>query len=383
MNDVSPLTLDKALHQFEITEANLEKLRRLIKTASDDEDDSRDAYAVWQALPKIDGWKPDIIIYDANDISIMRFEAQEVGELYAIRSTEDEIASADRTLKEYEYRFKHKRMLLIRQRVLELVAIADEQIASLKAKADAEAEEFYDEYGPLKDAIEEIDTLLGSSFKRPPRWSDLHRHLSFWERHDIYDILTHDWPAVRPVLTEQLYTENEPMKVQVDDLGALTASAPQGPVTSQLAWDRLDADSFERLIFNLISGEKEYQDPQWLMRTNAPDRGRDLSVNRVHHDSLTGTIRQRIIIQCKHWMTKSVSIDEIASLKEQVKLWEPPLVDNVIIATSGRFTTDAVDRIEKHNQSGQSPRIEMWPESHLEMLLARKPALIAEFHLRG
>ena len=108
-----------------------------------------------------------------------------------------------------------------------------------------------------------------------------------------------------------------------------------------------------------------------------------MSVNRVHHDSLTGTIRQRIIIQCKHWMTKSVSIDEIASLKEQVKLWEPPLVDNVIIATSGRFTTDAVDRIEKHNQSGQSPRIEMWPESHLEMLLARKPALIAEFHLRG
>lgn len=383
MKDMNPTTLDNALRQFEITEANLEKLRRLFKTASDDEDDRRDVYAIWQALPTIDGWKPDITIYDANDISIMRFEAQDVGEFSAMSSTEDEISSADRTLKEYEYRFRHKRILLIRQRVLELVARADEQIASLKTKLDADAEDFSDEYGPLKVAIEEIHTLLGSSFKRPPRWPDLHRHLRFWEPHDVYDIVVHDWPAARPVLTEQLYTENEPMQVQVDDLGALTASAPQGPVTTQLAWERLDADAFERLIFNLISGEKEYQDPQWLMQTNAPDKGRDLSVNRVHHDPLAGTMRQRIIIQCKHWTTKSISINEIAALKEQVKHWEPPLVDSVIIATSGRFTTDAVDRIEKHNQTGQSPRIEMWPESHLEMLLARKPALIAEFHLRG
>lgn len=154
-------------------------------------------------------------------------------------------------------------------------------------------------------------------------------------------------------------------------------------MTTQLAWEKLDADAFERLIFNLITSEKDYQDPQWLMRTNAPDRGRDLSVTRVHQDSLTGTLRHRIIFQCKHWTSKSVSIGEIAALKEQVRLWEPPLVDCVIIATSGRFTTDAVDTIEKHNQSGQSPRIEMWPESHLEMLLARKPALIAKFRLRG
>jgi len=166
-------------------------------------------------------------------------------------------------------------------------------------------------------------------------------------------------------------------------LGALAATSPKGPVTTRLSWESLDAEAFERLIFNIIVGEAVYKDPQWLMRTNAPDRGRDLSVYRVHEDSLSGTLRQRIIIQCKHWMNKSVSVDEIATLKEQVKLWEPPLVDCVIIATSGRFTSDAVALIEKHNQSGQSPHIEMWPESHLEMLLASRPALIAEFQLRG
>jgi hypothetical protein len=89
-----------------------------------------------------------------------------------------------------------------------------------------------------------------------------------------------------------------------------------------------------------------------------------------------------VIIQCKHWLSKSIAPPEIATLKEQLKLWEPPRIDVVIIATSGRFTSDAVASIEKHNQSDSSLRIEMWPESHLEALLASQPHLIAEFKLR-
>jgi hypothetical protein len=54
----------------------------------------------------------------------------------------------------------------------------------------------------------------------------------------------------------------------------------------------------------------------------------------------------------------------------------------LVIATSGRFTSDAVAYIEKHNGSDRAPRIEMWPESHLERLLALRPSLIADFGLR-
>ena len=118
------------------------------------------------------------------------------------------------------------------------------------------------------------------------------------------------------------------------------------------------------------------------MKTNAPDRGRDLSVYRVHIDTLGGTIRQRVIIQCKHWLSKSVGSSEIAVLREQMKLWEPPRVDVHVIATSGRFTSDSVALIEKQNHSDSALRIEMWAESHLERLLASRPAIIAEFSLR-
>jgi hypothetical protein len=380
---MTQLSLNKALQQFEITEANLEKVCRLLETASDSQNDARDAYAIWEALPAIDGWKPSLHIYDFNEIQLMRIDAHEVGEPSAIVAVENDIASASELVDEFAYRLTRKRLVLIRQRVLQLVAIVDEQVASLKSKINGGSENFDEEYKPLYNAVDEIDTLLGGAFPRPPRWNDLRRHLGFWDSCDVHDIVNHDWPSVRPVLAERLYADNEPIQIEVDDLGALVASEPEGPVTTQLSWENLDAESFERLIFNIIAGEAVYKDPQWLMRTNAPDRGRDLSVFRVYEDALSGTLRQRVIIQCKHWMSKSVSVDEIAALKEQIKLWEPPTVDNVIIATSGRFTSDAVALIEKQNQSGQSPRIDMWPESHIEMLLARRPALIAECRLRA
>lgn len=387
------MTLDQLLRQFEKIDANLKKidvnLRRLdeIESATTSTGYSFDdcagaVYDIWNALPPIDGWKPDIEIYDPNQKTLMRFDAQEVGEPHAFFAVEEEFEQAEATIKDYKRRARQKRLDVTRARILELSEQADQAVSVLKSKIKAGASDFFAEHEPISEAVKEIDALLGSAFQRPPRWSDLRRHLSFWEECDVHDIVNHDWPSVYPVLTEQLYTEDEPIKLDIGDLGTITVSAGNKPVTTQLNWDRLDEENFERLIFNLIVEEPGYHDPKWLMRGNAPDRGRDLSVDRAYEDSLSGVIRSRIIIQCKHWRTKSVSIGDISSLKEQIKLWEPPTVDVVIITTSGRFTADAVAWIEKHNQSGQSPRIDMWPESHLEMLLVRRPGLIASFHLK-
>ena len=153
-------------------------------------------------------------------------------------------------------------------------------------------------------------------------------------------------------------------------------------IAIQLKWDSLTDESFERLIFCLISETVGYENPEWMTKINASDRGRDLSVYRVYTDSLAGVLRQRVIIQCKHWLSKSINIDEVSSSKEKMKLWEPPRVDIYVIATSGRFTTDAIQYVEKHNQSDSGLRVEIWPESHLERLLSSRPALIDKFGLR-
>lgn len=256
------------------------------------------------------------------------------------------------------------------------------------------AQAYPDDYEPVNHRIEDaawqqldetvaaIDTLLGSSIGRPPRWGDLKRHLYFHMVQDLFDIRALDWPEVKAGISTALYGDDDPLPINVSDLGELVASKPEGDVVTGLAWEALADDGFERLIFTLISRTPGYENPQWLTRTNAPDRGRDLSVFRVLKDALGGTIRQRIIIQCKHWLSKSVSLAELAASKEQMKLWEPPRIDCHVVATSGRFTTDAVDYVEQHNQSDNGLRIELWPDSHLEHLLAARPAIVAEFGLR-
>jgi hypothetical protein len=65
-----------------------------------------------------------------------------------------------------------------------------------------------------------------------------------------------------------------------------------------------------------------------------------------------------------------------------MSLWGKPRVEVLTVATTGRFTTDAVQWIETHNASGGTPSIEMWPESDLELLLASRPDIVAEFGLR-
>ena len=118
------------------------------------------------------------------------------------------------------------------------------------------------------------------------------------------------------------------------------------------------------------------------MKTNAADQGRDVEVYRATVDGLMGTRRERVILQCKHWQSRAVGRDELVLCIEAVKLWEPPLVDLLIITTSGRFSKDTVALREKRELEGTLPRIELWADSHLEMLLARRPHLIASFRLR-
>lgn len=393
-------SLNAALRKFEAVEANLGKAEKVLAAideampsglafVGDDlayEDNCRAFGLLIESLPPIDGWKPEIIIMDLDAIALNRLDAQELGEIDAIVSVERQISEPARLLREYRARFNAKRRTLVRAAINEHVdaieALLQEPAALLSEDAAPSDPVESHVFEAVASHVAQIDTLLGSSMARPARWQDLQRHLRFGLQCDLRDVLVEDWPTVRTGLRESLYGDKEPVPVAVDDLGALVNARPSGPVATRLHWDRLSGEDFERLVFMLISSEPAYENPEWLMKTNAPDRGRDLSVHRVHADPLGGTHRQRVIIQCRHWLTKSVGLSEISTLREQMKLWEPPRVDVHVVASSGRFTSDAVALIERQNQSDSALRVEMWPESHLERLLARRPAIIAEFGLR-
>jgi hypothetical protein len=391
--------INSALRQFESTEANVAKLERLwseigkltpsgLQFGNDPayEEHVRAFKDVLAALPSIDGWKPESVPMDLNSIGQNRLDAKEVGEISAEIAIEEEIEAPGREIAEYRHRLNRKRRQLIRSVMSDLIAGVDKTLQSLKKmipkKPNPARQVKSPAWDKLKDQIQEIETLLGSGAPRPTRWSDLRRHLHFGAMQDLMDIARLDWPDVKAGLTKGLFDHDEPLPVEVADLGTLAAAQPKGKVVTKLKWESLSDEDFERLIFSLISDAPGYENPEWLTHTNAPDRGRDLSVTRIITDPLSGATRRRILIQCRNWLTKSIGPGDVATLKEQIATWEPPKVDVLIIATTGRFTSDAVSAVEKHNAGDRALKIEMWPESHLERLLAERPALIAEFGLR-
>lgn len=391
--------INSALRQFEATEANLTKLERLWsqieeKTPGGIAFGSNPTYEelvrfyrdILSGLPKIDGWKPDAVPMDLNAIAQNRLDAKDVGEFHMEIDVEEDIQVPGRELARYRHELNRKRRQLIRSIMSEIIAGINDTLSSLskslpKRPRSATKVKFPD-WEKLKHQIREVDSLLGSALPRPRGWSDLRRHLGFGMMQDLLDILRLDWPEVKSGLQKGLYDENEPLPVESADLGALASAQPKGPVITKLKWASLSGEHFERLIFSLISSSPGYENPEWLMDTNAPDRGRDLSVNRVTDDPLSGTMRSRVLIQCRHRTTKSISPSDVAELKEQITTWEPPKINVLIIITTGRFTSDAVAAIEKHNDGDRALKIEMWPESHLERLLAERSGLIAEFGLR-
>lgn len=386
-------SFNAVLRDFERIEANLEKLDKLWAEYLDLDEGDPDYDKIFfdlqfkylnilSHLPPIDGEKPSRGLVHYREIPSI------LSEMVIDHQIDiSQISNAPNfEVGEYKLKFGLKRRQLVRNIAFEIIDKIDSQIKKLRDRLTEQLKREEPEpvliWDNLKDYVKQLDTLLGGSFERTRKWNDLRRHLSFGELQDFYDIESSDWPILRSQIEDYLYPDSDPIPVGVGDLSSLVANKPEGPVITTLLWDNLSASDFERLIFNLISQTPGYENPEWLANTNATDKGRDLSVNQIIIDPLSGTSRNRTIIQCKHWLRKSVSVTDIAALVQQLVLWEPPRIDVCVIATSGRFSSDAISWVEKHNQSNNAMRIQMWPESHIESILSSRPALIAEFNLR-
>lgn len=394
--------LNEALRQFDATEANLLKLNRLWKEIQElipkgvcftvdsqkYDDKCRLFRIILQHLPSIGEFNISDSLMDLLEIAQSRMEATESMEIEYQVSTEEAVYSQGKAIQEYEFHFSQARKALVRDAVLSQVRNIDNILQPIKNLTKVTKErEWMDsvtgvKWEDLKTCITQLESLFGSSKKHPSGWSDLKRHLHFGQRCDLRDIIETDWPAIKSSLESLIYGAHDPLPISVTNLSDLVNNRPQGQVIVELDWPRLLPEDFERLVFNIVDGAQGYENPNWLTHTNAPDRGRDIEVRRTSEDSLAGISTLRVIIQCKHLLTGSVRLPDISSVKDQMKLWEPPLVDILVFATSGKFTTDAIAYVERHNLSSESMRIEMWPASHMEKILAKRPHLIAEFSLR-
>lgn len=387
------MDINEVINQFDLVEAKLRLLEELLgklrlaapravagangSAAHAEYERLRQDYArQLQWLRPCEGWVASAVPLGIDDPALTM--------VAPARATHLCLAEAVEQLREYRARFAVSRLDAARSRLQQLVALIDAEVAHLvmthPPQADRVAKLASETLNPLSQLIAELDRLTGT--KVPGQhWSQLYRHLHFACDVDVTSIAQSDWPGVRKEVAALLESRREP-QVNAADLASLAAVPPRGKAVTALNWPRLDDDSFERLLFALLSDAAGYEKVEWLMKTNAPDRGRDVSAWRVRADDLADVDRERVIVQCKHWPRRSVSPTDVADVLAKVTLWEPPPVDILIIATTGRFTADAVKKIEDHNGQRTRPRIEMWPDSMLERLINRRPHLVADFNLR-
>jgi hypothetical protein len=387
--------LEDLLNAMDRAAANLAKLEGLWHRAQSfiptgpargshpEYDDLRRAWSdLLAGLPKIDGWTITNELPDIDEIGQMFIDYFEISELPIGAYEAGE--QPDKDLAEYRYRLNRARRRAARERLNQLTSVIDTTLPRLLAGVARDSQTRLEgpETNQIATAIDEIERLLGDAAQRHGRWGDLHRHMHFGQGHDWHDIAEFDWPSIRPDIEAGALADTDPLTVPNIDLGQAAAGHLTGTATIALPWDRLDDDGFERLLYDLLRSFPEHENVQWLMQTRAPDRGRDLSLDRVLRDSTGGVRNERVIVQAKHWRKRSVRPAEMAGTLAAVKLWEPPLIRGLIVATTGRFTADAVSWAEKHNNTGDAPLIELWPDSRLETLLAQKPHLAADHGLR-
>ena len=387
--------LDELLRVMDRAAANLAKLQAIWDRAEPmipsspqwgtnrEYEDLRRAWtSLLAGLPPIDGYTVTEELPDIDAAGQAFIDYLEIGQPAC--ALMNALEQPGHQLDEYRFKLAQARRRAIHDRLDDLVSTINAALSQITDSIARDSSDRVDNPRTkvVEESISEIERLLGDTTDRKGRWGDLHRHLRFSEGHDWHDIADMDWPSVRADVEAASLSESDPLSVPTVDLGVAASAKPTGGASIGLHWTVLDDDGFERLLFDLLRGFPSYQNVEWLMKTRAPDRGRDLSAERVIRDDGGTTRTDRVIVQAKHWTSKSVAPSDITTTLAALPLWEPPVVRTLVIATSGRFTTDAVGIVEKHNADGKLPFIELWADSRLETQLSQRPDLIASYGLR-
>lgn len=391
------MELEKILSAFDRAQANVDRLqsvwdraREFIPTgpAAGSNPEYDNHARAWSdligALPAVDGYRISAELPDIDHIGRSFLGYAEISEHPF--SVWEEIERPERELAEYAYRLGRARRRAVRERLEVLTGRVGVLLGDIKdhvdrAALDRSARLETRETQEVAKAVDEIERLIGDSSERTGRWGDLHRHLRFSEPHDWDDIRSLDWPSVLEDIEAAGFADTDPLAIDIDDLGAAASGDISGKATSALNWDAVSDAAFERVLFDLLQAFPAHHNVKWLTKTNAPDRGRDLSFDRSI-ETPTGEVRtESVMVQAKHWRSKSVPPDELAKVVAQAETW-PSAFHVVIVATSGRFTTDAVTWAEKRAKSGSRPDVELWCDADLERLLARHPSIAAAHGLR-
>ncbi|WP_311524545.1 restriction endonuclease [uncultured Corynebacterium sp.] len=389
------MDLEDLLGIIDRTAANVQKLEQILEQAieywpdgpslgtSPEYEDLRRAWAdCIKGLPEIEGWTITEELPDINDMGQAFIDYADIGELpYSVWAMQ---SKPSEDLAEYRYKLGRARRSAVRNRITEVVKLIDLELPRLLQNIARDSSDVLEceSERRLRRLFSEVEVLVGDSPRKAKRWGDLGRHLAFGQGQDWHDIWELDWPEVKDDVIAAGESPFDPLPVPKVDIGLLSQQDLPGEASSDLPWEKLSAADLERVLFDILRSLEHHQNVEWLQKTNAADKGRDLSCERVLDLGVGSKRTERVVVQAKHWTQKSIGVREIADTVNLMRIQPPPVVKTLIFATSGTFTQTAVEWTETWNNKGDAPNVELWPHSRLEALLAKMPGLAAAHGLR-
>lgn len=184
---------------------------------------------------------------------------------------------------EYPFRLDQARRRAVRERAEFLSGVIDGRLAEIAADLSTDLKKVVanEATWEVRDAVSELERLLGDSVERKARWQYLHRHMGFSQAQDWREIIAGDWPSVRAEVEESLLTEVDPLPVPDLDLGVAASASPTGGVSVALNGAALNDDQFERPLYDLLRDLSGYENVEWVMSTSCT-RPRTRSVSESH-----------------------------------------------------------------------------------------------------
>jgi hypothetical protein len=133
------------------------------------------------SLPAIDGWKLEAEIVGYAAIGQSRLEYLEIDEPEGLRAFDAHVAAPGTEAFRYRQKLARARQQLVRTRSEELVRTVDELLVPVPMDIDQELpeEQAVPILREIKQAVDELERLLGEALEGGPRQGDLHRHLHF------------------------------------------------------------------------------------------------------------------------------------------------------------------------------------------------------------
>lgn len=334
------------------------------------------------ALPMIDGWKIDTALPDIALIGEQYRDAAYYGLHELAWDVEDD--RPEHQLLEYHRKLQAKKRKVFRADIDRIAAIITRNIGLITNNLKRDSTEFIDNEltAEVKILYKQIIRITDLKTVPSARWNDFERHYSFSEGHDWHDIKEYDWPSILQALDQIAYSEFDPIEVTAGELNDYADLTFSGNVVTSINLDSLTAEDFESLMFDVLSSIPNYVNVSIPLKTNAPDQGKDITFSLRVQTGFGGELLEPGVLQAKHWKATSVSVNDIADTLNHVPLWGPPHIRQLIFATSGKFTSDAVQLVQKHNNQGtHGVHIEIWERNKLEFILMKMPEIVQKYRL--